>query len=57
MYSTANKLLGGWCGAALWGRDEEGEGWITKQQYKENGPEYLSEHIASNELVLPITNT
>jgi len=44
----------GWKGAALFGRDVEStekNGWVSRADYNEKGPDYIREHIASNPFI------
>ena len=55
--SADNKLLDGWRGASGWSQREENRAWfVTREEYRERGGEYLKEHPASNPYLTPLSD-
>ncbi|XP_067299168.1 actin-related protein 5 [Pseudorasbora parva] len=50
---ASRPALDAWFGACEWAlrNPAEGQGWISRQDYEENGGEYLREHCASNTFI------
>lgn len=50
---ASRPALDAWFGAREWAlrSPAEDQGWISRQDYEENGGEYLKEHCASNTFI------